>query len=178
MRHLVVVDIETTSLDTETCAVLEVCAIDTMTGAEHYFVPHVVADELHPPDPRALQINRYYERGVWEHRLNVSDTVFAWDALKDMLRGNTLGGSNPRFDAALLARALKVEVWHHRLADLAAYAAPAMGLGPHELPGLDAVCEHFTVINTEPHSALGDARAAAKCFRFASEWYAAQRSQA
>ena len=176
MRNLVIVDLETTSLDTATCAVLEVCAIDTTTGEEHHYVPYVSASQLGSADPKAMQINRYYERGVWEQRLDVDLTRIAWGTLADLLRGNTLGGSNPTFDAAVLARVLGEEAWHHRLADLSAYAAPAMGLGPHELPGLDAVCEHFDAANLDPHSAKGDAHAAAACFQLASDWYAAMRS--
>jgi DNA polymerase-3 subunit epsilon len=177
MRHLIVVDLETTSLDTATCAVLEVCAIDTVTGEEHHYVPYVSVAQIGSADPKAMQINRYYERGIWEQRLDVDLTRIAWGTLADLLRGNTLGGSNPTFDAAVLARVLGEQVWHHRLADLAAYAAPAMGLGPHELPGLDAVCEHFSVVNSAPHSALGDARATAQCFKLASDRYADMRSQ-
>jgi DNA polymerase III subunit epsilon len=177
MRHLIVVDLETTSLDTATCAVLEVCAINVETGEEQYFVPFVTITDLGEADAAAMQINRYYERGAWEQRLDSADTVVAWKVIADMLRGNTLGGSNPRYDAAILARVLGGEPWHYKLADLAAYAAPAMGLGPHELPGLDAVCEHFAVINSESHSALGDARATAHCFQLAAEWYAAQQLQ-
>ena len=176
MRHLIVVDLETTSLDTATCAVLEVCAIDTVTGEELYFAPHVTPQQLVDADPKALQINRYYERGVWEKQLTEQATVNAYYGLRDMLRDNTLGGSNPSFDARIVGRFIP-ESWHYKVADLGAYAAPAMGLGPHELPGLDAVCEHFNVVNSEPHSALGDARAAAQCFQLASDWYAVERAE-
>jgi DNA polymerase-3 subunit epsilon len=170
MRHLIVVDLETTSLDTATCAVLEVCAIDTVTGDEHHFVPYFAPTKRIQVDPRAMQVNRYYERGLWEQQLGPDLTDKAWNDLRNMLRDNILGGSNPSFDAAVLKRVIGAP-WHHRLADLAAYAAPAMGLGPHELPGLDAVCEHFAVINSEPHSALGDARAAAECFQRLAVFY-------
>ncbi|MFV8301248.1 exonuclease domain-containing protein [Mycolicibacterium fortuitum] len=134
-RQLIVVDLETTGLNTATCHPLEVAAVNTATGKEIRFVPFISRSALGNADFQALQVNRYFERGSWEDMLvDEGANRVAYEELEEMLTGNTLGGSNPRFDAAVLARFMG-EVWHHRLADLAAYAAPAMGLGPEELPG-------------------------------------------
>lgn len=178
-RALIVVDVETTSLDYN-AAILEVAAINVNTGEEMYFAPYVDRQALVDADPDALRINRYYERGVYQKALSPNDTGIKYMHLQSMLRGNTLGGSNPTFDAERISRVtwnqaqcLKVgAVWHHRLADLAAYAGGALGLQPHELMGLADVCYALSVTNTEPHSALGDARATAACFSLLAEKYA------
>jgi DNA polymerase-3 subunit epsilon len=170
-RHLVIIDLETTGLNVATCQPLEVAAINTVTGEELTFVPFVTKSALSEAEPMALKVNRYYERGVWEEMLPDEDTNRQYyGTLADILKGNTLGGSNPRFDAAVLSR-FTGEVWHHRLADIANYAAPAMGRPPHNLPGLADVCKHFDIVNHEAHSAYYDAQATAACFRELAKQY-------
>lgn len=175
-RQLIVVDTETTGLDTAQHWPLEVAAINVATGEEFYFVPVLPGDALNQADGKAMQINRYFERGVYADRLSLAGTENAWLQLWDMLAGNTLGGSNPAFDAAMLNRGVQYHgapsPWHHRLADLAAFAAPAMHLPPNELPGLDKVCQYLEVENEGDHTALGDARATAECFKRLTAMYA------
>lgn len=162
-RQLVVVDCETSSLANPVA--LEVAAVNVDTGDELVFVPHVSSQTLAMADPVALQINRYFERGVFNHMcVSPEATKVAFAELGKMLLGNTFAGSNPAFDAAVIHKYTEA-VWHHRLADLSAYAAGRLGIDPGELPGLNAVCDLLGVVNTDPHSALGDARATAECFR-------------
>jgi DNA polymerase-3 subunit epsilon len=162
-RQLVVVDLETTGLHS-TAWPLEVAAINVDTGEELQFVPYVTDTALGNADRKALQINRYYERGVWEEMLDEDATKEKWDLLRKMLDGNTLGGSNPRFDAGIMSRFIG-EPWHHRLADLSAYAAGRFGLNPNQLPGLADVCARLDITNHEEHSAYYDAIATAECFK-------------
>lgn len=170
-RHLIVVDTETTGLH-ENAAILEVAAINLDTGEELQFVPYLSREDLRHAQPLALEINRYFERGVWRHQLSDTRTEMAYRELADMLKGNTLAGSNPTFDAQLLAKVMPAS-WHHRLADLATYTAGKLNLDPCELPGLDAVCDRLGVLNENPHTALGDARATAACFAILRETPAA-----
>lgn len=163
-RQLIIVDVETTSLDTASCAILEVAAINPATGETLRFVPKVDRSQLSDAEPEALAVNRYYERKLFKETLSQDETRAEYGRLAIMLRGNTLGGSNPRFDAAVLERKIG-DIWHHRLADLSAYAAGVLGLSLTELPGLDKVCAALDVVNSEPHSALGDAQATADCFK-------------
>jgi DNA polymerase-3 subunit epsilon len=165
MRNLIVVDLETSGLASHR-KVLEVAAVNVDTGDELYFAPFVDPDEFKWAERKALQINRYFERGVWSDMVGPDATVNYWKMLQVMLDGQTFGGSNPTFDSARLPFP---PVWHHRLADLAAYAAGKLNLDPTELPGASTVCEMLDVTNHEPHSALGDARAAAECFRILRE---------
>lgn len=162
-RQLVVVDLETTGLS-KYAFPLEVAAINVDTGEELQFVPYVTDSVLGGADPKALQINRYYERGVWAEMLDADATKEKWDVLLNMLDGNTLGGSNPRFDAMIMARFIG-EPWHHRLADLSAYAAGCLDLSLNALPGLADVCKRLDITNHEEHSAYYDAQATAECFK-------------
>jgi DNA polymerase-3 subunit epsilon len=162
-RQLVVCDIEATGLSYDAIP-LEIAAVNVATGEELHLVPFVTMTEIGRADPKALQINRYFERGIRDNMLSPEVTKAGYVQLAEMLRGNTFGGSNPRFDSDML-RGRVTTVWHHRLADLAAYAAPYMYRPPTDLPGLADVCQWIGFENTEPHSALGDARATAACFR-------------
>lgn len=163
-RQAIIVDVETTSLDVANCAILEVAAVNLETGESMRFVPHVDPLDLAAAQPGALAVNRYYERRLFEAALDSRGTRNDYSILQGWLRGNALGGSNPRFDAAVLKRVIG-EVWHHRLPDLSSYAAGVLGLPITELPGLAEVCERLQIDNLEPHSALGDASAAAACFQ-------------
>lgn len=176
-RQLWVVDIETTGLDTSLHVPLEVAAVNVVTRESYAFVPWLPDGALGAADPVALGISRYYERGVFKQQLSFEQTGEAYEFLWGLLAANTLGGSNPRFDAAMLLRGVSVlpfpavvfpvdrEPWHHRLADLSAYAAGVLGMPPEILPGLAQVCELLGVVNDGEHTALGDAKAAAECFR-------------
>lgn len=173
-RRTIVVDVETSSLNLKHAVVLEVAAVDLESGETHSFVPHVSRSAFAFADPAALAVNRYFERRVFEQQLWMDATGEAYVKLVDMLAGNTLAGANPRFDAAALSKAidaldyeLEPEPWHYRLADLSAYTAGALGLPPNEIPGLVQCCELLGVqLSPEhAHSALGDALAAAECFR-------------
>ncbi|WP_044109768.1 exonuclease domain-containing protein [Mycobacterium canetti] len=179
-RHLIVVDCETTSLDPDSAVVLEVAAIDMDTGDELYFAPFVTRQQLADADPDALRINRYYERGVYRDMLTQEQTRERYDTLSKVLARNTFAGCNPAFDARLIERQECDgwdgwegigRCWHHRLADLAAYAAPALGLAPNELVGLAEICQRLGVELDGEHTALGDARATAECFRRLTQRY-------
>lgn len=178
-EHLFVVDLETTGLGAA-AAILEVAVVNVWTDDEVYFVPYVTPAAFGAAEPQAMAINRYYERRVFENALGFEETLNMFAGLQTALIGQTFGGSNPAFDATILARQQVAApaiadsavfglpmgaVWHHRLADLSAYAAGVLGLSLTELPGLSTVCELLDIRNEDPHSALGDARAAANCFR-------------
>jgi DNA polymerase-3 subunit epsilon len=179
-RQLIVVDTETTGLGPDAMP-LEIAAVNVDTGKELYFVPAGALEAARKADPEALSVNRFFERRVDKREMRLAETNHNYIALWDMLRGNTLAGSNPAFDAAVLVRgykhcrAMQVDPetpWHHRLADLAAYSAPALGRAPSDTPGLNVVLDALGIENTCPHSALGDALATAAAFRLLREMYA------
>ncbi|AFN37750.1 DNA polymerase exonuclease subunit [Mycobacterium phage MacnCheese] len=172
-RQLIVVDVETTGLH-DKAAILEVGAINLDTGESMRFVPFVDCKQLGDAQPEAMEINRYYERGLWREQIDVRETARAYRELQEWLRGNTFAGSNPTFDSELIARQVTDwgaiftsyvgKVWHHRLADLAAYAAGKLDVDPTELQGLDGVAERLGVPSVDRHTALADAYATAICF--------------
>lgn len=169
-RHLVVLDCETTGLDPNIHVPIEIAAINVDTEEVLSFVPYLSPDKLAQADPDALRINRYFERGVYKQALTHQATVDMYRNLWDFLRGNTLAGANPRFDAAMLMAAAGnglAEPWHYRLADVSAYVAGALGRYPASLGGLRDCCERLGVTNDVEHSALSDAKATVKCFRIA-----------
>ena len=173
-RIMIVVDIESTGLDPAIHVPIEIAAINTATGEELYIAPNVYPENWANADPAALAINRYFERRVFDHIGSTDAEHENAELLAQWLDGNTLAGSNPRFDLGMIA------VWftrfnlkptaHHRLADLSAYAAGALSIPLTELPGLSEVCALLGV--TPPiesgrlpdHTAMGDARATLDCF--------------
>jgi DNA polymerase III epsilon subunit-like protein len=164
-REIIVVDVETTGFDPDRHETVEVAWWNLDTGERSHFVPvHDVPTALAGANIRSLQINRYIDRLAEAEQ----DTEYVeLNRLWDQLNGNTLAGSNPRFDAGFLAtmfqkgNRLTTEPWHYRLWDLAPYAAGVLGLD--YLPGLDDVCKELGV-NRPDHSAEGDVTATGTCF--------------
>lgn len=171
-RQIVVVDVETNGLDETRHEAVEVAGINLATGESNRFIPpHEVSAVLQAADIQALRVNRYLDRipGQSEDELGADGLQLA-----EQLQDNILAGATPSFDAMFLRKMYRwyeetdrsfLPLWHHRLLDLSAYAAGVLGLDPHELPGLAAVCERLGVTNYQPHTATGDVRATAECFR-------------
>ncbi|DAZ90296.1 3'-5' exonuclease [Mycobacteroides abscessus] len=168
---LIVVDLETTGLDSVIHRPLEVAAINVTTGEELYFVPFIDSRDMVNADPESLRINRYYERGVFRNMLkSTADNMLHYNHLFTMLRGKRFGGANPRFDAQMLTTAANMpESWHYRLADVCSYTSGALGLDGSDIRGLHDICASLSVEQSEAHSALDDARVTAECFRRAME---------
>lgn len=168
-RRVVIVDIETSGLNPELHSVLEIAAVplDSSVTGGVFFTPALDVDWLTGADPEALSVNRYFERRLWETEYSEADTRASLLDLGNLLDGAIVAGSNPLFDVGFLrdlydAYDLSFPLIHHRLFDLAPYAAGALGLGA-DLPSLARVCELLEVTNPDPHTALGDARATAYC---------------
>lgn len=162
-RELIVVDTETTGLS-EYSAIVEVAAVNVDTGVEFYFVPNTDEVKFTTKDFFALKLNGYIERELWKQQLSPNGTRDHYYMLGAMLKGNTFAGSNPAFDQRVLSK--KVDVtWHHRLGDLATFAAGKMNRDITDLPGLSDVAEFFGVEIPGRHGALEDARATAELFR-------------
>jgi hypothetical protein len=91
---------------------------------EHVFR---VEPDLTNADPKALEMNHYYERTsaddwYWQQRQEVADAMYP------LLDGAVMVGSNPSFDADMIAalldgRCFKPRPWHYRTIDVATLAA-------------------------------------------------------
>jgi DNA polymerase-3 subunit epsilon len=166
-RQIIVVDVETTGLNAAIHVPVEIAWMNLDTGESGCFVsPHSSID-IANAQPKALEINGYHERiSELPH-----DKGVGVSQLHNQLLDNTLAGSNPTFDSLMLRIAFAhacyapLDPWHHRLLDLSAYTAGVLGLHPWALPGLSTVCELLDVVNTAPHTAMGDVDATAECFR-------------
>jgi DNA polymerase-3 subunit epsilon len=166
-RQLIVVDFETTGLGPD-AAIVEAAAVNVDTGEELYFVPFLDDKAVSVDALFALKLNGYIERELWNAQLTPNDTRESFMGLSRMLKGNTFAGSNPAFDSRLFARDYPgLKSWHHRLGDLAAYAAGKWDIDPTNLPGVDKVIEllGIEISPEERHSALGDARITGEAFR-------------
>lgn len=169
LPHLIVVDVETSGLAPNVHDVLEVAAIDLTTGEELYFVPTPIrATWLQDAHPGAMKVNRYFERGVYAHQVDLETTRKRWEDLGTMLDGNILAGVNPAFDARFIDAAMeyhKVESRRrYQLRDLATYAAGVLDIDPAEPTSSSEIFTALEVENQDAHSALGDARATAQAF--------------
>lgn len=119
-------------------------------------LPH----SLQHADQSALRVGGYFERGFSPFGDHTRDRRVAAD-LARQLRGVTLVGSNPSFDAAMLTRVIGCPVWHHRLIDVSQGAMWVLGLD--RPPGLARTVELLRARGIEipdaDHTAEGDVRA-------------------
>lgn len=155
MTTLCFIDTETTGLDARIHQPYEVCYWrEDKPEPRTVDLPHT----LDFADPAALRIGGYWDRQ--KHPLGGSGSTYMQGELADALRGVTLVGSNPAFDAAMLTRFIGTPVWHHRLINV---AEGAMWLFDWERPkGLADVANTLRELGhdiPEPdHTAEGDVR--------------------
>ncbi|WP_435246394.1 3'-5' exonuclease [Streptomyces sp. NRRL F-5630] len=178
---LAFVDTETTGLDPFLHEAWEIAVIvreGDGPDVEHTFR---IRPDLSLADPEALKINRYMERVTapgWEWE----DRLLAALGLYPLLDSAIMIGSNPAFDAEMLAHLLgryyeKPKPWHYRTVDIATLAAGrkygmvdvAQQVGAKAYPS-DEIRIPFSSrdlsrwVGVEPpgdgvaHTALGDAR--------------------
>lgn len=155
--RLCFIDLETTGLDARIHQPWEVC----FWHEDHdrpltYGLSHT----LDHADPQALTVGRYWDR---HDVAPVTDTAY----LARHLRGVTLVGANPAFDAAFLANAIGTQVWHYRLIDVCAGAMWLLGWDrPRSLIDTAAILRDEGFLIHEPdHTAEGDVRAVRDVYR-------------
>lgn len=157
MNPLVFLDVETTGLDPRIHQPYELSwwreDVDRPTTA---VLPHT----LEYADAAALKIGGYFERGFAPFGNDARQLRVAADLARE-LRGVTLVGSNPPFDAAMIRRVIGCDIWHHRLIDVSQGAMWVLGLD--RPPGLGKAAEMLRVLGYDipeaDHTAEGDVRA-------------------
>lgn len=165
-RQLVIVDCETTGLDPTVHVPVEVAWWHVGTGERGLFIPPHTHLNMIQADPTALTINGYYERGL--------DNRDHWDTdgseltrLHQALKGVSMVGSNPSFDASMLTPmyrrwALQPQPWRYATMDIGTYAAGVFGLSIGDRFTLPALCDRFGIPRGD-HTAEGDVTATGLC---------------
>jgi hypothetical protein len=148
------IDTETTGLDPRIHQPYEVSMWrEDLDEPETLWLPHT----LEHADPQALAIGRYWERSSGYSRIS----SVASQRVTASLRGATLVGSNPAFDAAMMTRFVGTPIWHHRLINVAEGGMWVFGWDrPKGLADVTAALRERGYEIPEPdHTAEGDVRA-------------------
>jgi hypothetical protein len=115
-------------------------------------------------EPKALEVNRYFERDLGDKSRWDRDIV---GEIAAVTAGNTLVAANPRVDAEVLSRIIGYEPWHYRLCDVESVAFLLLGF--EQMPGLREIKEKLAALGFElpdpDHSAAGDVESLRKIFR-------------
>ena len=121
MRDFLYLDIETTGLDVLVHQPVEVSwALNDETPTT-ITLPHT----LEMADPEALEINRYYERGLNDITKWAGDKEIA--ELEAALEDAHIAGSNPAFDTGFLHQ-YGFRGWYYRLMDVPLWVAGRLNL--------------------------------------------------
>jgi len=159
-RDHVFVDTEYDRLDTGTANLVEAAAACEDEPIFQGVPPHSI--EGH--DPKALEINRYFERDLANKAIWNRDLI---DNIARVSAGQTIVGANVRVDAHILSRFIGYEPWHYRLCDIESVAY--LMLGFDQMPGLrqikDKLAELGFELPTPDHSAGGDVETLRAVFR-------------
>ncbi|HJR88958.1 MAG TPA: hypothetical protein VJ782_02230 [Aeromicrobium sp.] len=157
MTTLCFIDTETTGLDARIHQPYEVCFWrEDSDGPTTLNLPH----SLEFADATALGIGGYHDRGFTPHDYTQMANTCRFKLVAN-LRGVTLVGSNPAFDAAMLTRFIGAPVWHYRLINVAEGGMWTFGWDrPKGLADVAAECRSRGYEIPEPdHTAEGDVRA-------------------
>lgn len=181
-----VLDIETTGL-TSTAVPVEIAVVFlTADGLDIdeivSFVPHVPAEQLRDASPEALQINRFYERGLFKQTQTVRDSSTQAQSLYKVLDDVTLVGANPAFDRDHLWRWIRrawdpkpifgqaqrpptAPSWAFRMYDVETATMAVLDLD--HLPSLAECADlwRVPVADDTRHTALGDALVTVEVFQ-------------
>lgn len=161
--RLVVVDVETVSLDVRDGGVTEIGWYDINDAVGGSFVP---PHSIEGADPKALEISRYHERIA--HQTPAREQVAE---LHRILGGDgsnvNIVGSYPEFDRKHLNQlfaehGLSPDPWGRRSVDVGAmfYWVSQRPIGSKQ--GLAAAAEEFGINNDDHHDAYSDAKVAAQ----------------
>ena len=154
------VDVETLGLSLD-APIWELAVIYRDTdGADHeyhWFVRHsATAEDLRQlPAPFRSDYWARFEGDMAMHRgiiRGVLDALIGMSAAKPVLVGAV-----PNFDADRITHQLGVTGWSHRLRCVETLTAGHLG---REVGGLGACCKALGIEHRDPHTALGDVRAA------------------
>lgn len=152
------IDCETTGLDPRIHQPYEVCFWrEDRNEPAAFALPHT----LEYADQQALEIGGYFDREFSESSPGPEVAPLIRSTLAHALRGVTLVGANPGFDAAMLTGFIGTAVWHYRLIDVESVAMSVFGWDrPQGLSSVVTACRAAGFEIPEPnHTAEADVRA-------------------
>lgn len=168
MGGLVYLDLETTGLDPARHEVWEAAWAWGLNEIESGILAH----SGHTADPDALRVNGYLDREGWVY--DGHDAAIREVALFDSLKGSTVIGANPAFDASFLRARWSEAPWKYRLFDIEAFAMPAAGWDRPQ--GLKSIADFLRNADWEipepDHTAAGDVATLRACHLALVEIYA------
>lgn len=159
-RALAFLDVETTGLDPDVHALVEVAAlrVDAVTLAVlDRFESRVRPPPCAPVDPKAARLNGYCLE-AWADAPTVEQVLHP---LARVLCGATLAGHNVAFDWSFLRTAYRragmaEPLLERHIVDTASLAWPLYVAGELESLSLDALCSYFGITNDGAHRAGTD----------------------
>lgn len=164
MRKTVYLDTETTGLDPRLHQIVELAwSVDDEADVHVVVPPH----DLTHAEPKALEVNGYFERGL--HLRTAGPILWARSraVLCTDLAGAQIVAANPAFDAAMLLKLIGYAPWHYRLRDVEERAAAVFGW--QDSPSLTTIAaelvERGHSIPANDHTAGGDVIALRACWR-------------
>lgn len=149
--NLLFLDTETTGLDPRVHDVWEIAFAVDDGPIRSFVLPH----SLKTADPKALELNGYWER----YPLGApADGPHVDPMLRAEFEGKTVVGANPAFDAAFLFARWGVQPWHYRMIDV---ESVALGFLDYDRPkGLKGIADDIRNSGHEipepDHTAAGD----------------------
>lgn len=170
MDNVIVIDVETSSLDTKSCIPVEIAAVTLHGDKIMEFVPYHTDSQIALADPESLNINGYYKRDLKSKALSISQTWQKYMELRDLLNGRTFVGSNPWFDK----RVLEKEMVQYDLLEPGVGLGSAVfdvrtfasgGLGYAKKIGMSLACKRLGIPVQKQHTAIGDAVMTAQVLR-------------
>lgn len=160
--------------DTETTGVfpyaghelIEIAAIRLGVDLQEEERMHVkiMPTNIEAADTKALVVNKYYERD-WSDAVTIEEALMQFNKIG---RGCPLVGHNVSFDWMFLEKAFYETGigWqvNRRRIDVLGMAFQTF-YPDKQFFGFDHICKYLGVVNTDPHTALGDTVAVVECFR-------------
>ena len=173
---LVFVDTETTGLDPQIHEIIEISVVRVsqkwIAGEKPEFTvvdewsAKVRPENIKTADPASLRVNGYTVTG-WNNSILMRDALVEFSK---RTAGAIMVAHNVAFDAAFIDMNLSNyelpnRMHYHRL-DTVSMAYAKL----HHIPdvtrfSLGELCKYFNITNTDPHSALSDARACFELFK-------------
>ena len=162
------VDIETTGLNMLEHEVIEIGCVLTTPELKviEEFNLKIKPEHIENADPVSLKVNQFKERD-WQNALELKPTL---EIFLGKVKGAIMIGHNVSFDAGFLENAFNrlglANTMHYHRLDTVSIAWAKLHHDPTlEHFSLHEMCQKFGIENKNPHTGLGDARAAYELYK-------------